>query len=640
MGTCNERLSVILISLGLIPAIVASMGGGVLSSKTSTDEFDSECMDILNLLASLEGFDYSKVEIAKRLFGDEKINFEVETWKGKCYYGIGTLNGKVVIVSNKLFKNPTLLAFSDSKTVKMLFRNPSEKLFEEAIKTRKIRIEGVGFAEGIKVGLVNVFGKYYPLSKEEKENETSNITLTFFNLSWEGDKDGDGILDSQDACDPYVLRGNLAEQGILEGDENIKYLTCPSFYSREGEEYYGNSPYLDIYDYVMDNGCCVKDTDGGIRYYTKGSICVENVSYSLPTGREGSSEAPPGQGRIVFGEVRSECKRVYTDYCLDDKTLVEYYYEPPRRVVYNHPLLGHQVVWISGGVKNKTYECPFGCSNGACICEDIDAAGPIWWTREERGKNYEERRTYDRETLEKFGFYSYHPDFQIGYLNDVCINDTHYKEWYATVDVIPVGQSGLSEDRCILKYEMRRCPYGCDVSIQKCHPASCSDGIQNQGEEGIDCGGPCPPCNTKYRTNAIYAPHDTPCTDKWRPPTGSNDKITTCEVVEVCDEKADVYIKEALACCDPALNQTIEFDSISCDFAKRNTPKTLSKKDYIKRCAALYIIKNMGDSAVPNDKKIMNYYMQEELCCDHLSACYNGTDFYDIFKNCLLDDKK
>jgi len=23
---------------------------------------------------------------------------------------------------------------------------------------------------------------------------------------------------------------------------------------------------------------------------------------------------------------------------------------------------------------------------------------------------------------------------------------------------------------------------------------TCSDGIQNQGEEGVDCGGPCPPC--------------------------------------------------------------------------------------------------------------------------------------------------
>jgi hypothetical protein len=28
--------------------------------------------------------------------------------------------------------------------------------------------------------------------------------------------------------------------------------------------------------------------------------------------------------------------------------------------------------------------------------------------------------------------------------------------------------------------------------------ATCFDGKKNQGEEGIDCGGPCPPCEIKY----------------------------------------------------------------------------------------------------------------------------------------------
>ena len=41
------------------------------------------------------------------------------------------------------------------------------------------------------------------------------------------------------------------------------------------------------------------------------------------------------------------------------------------------------------------------------------------------------------------------------------------------------------------------------AEIQSCTPeyvappkptATCYDGIQNQGEEGIDCGGPCAPC--------------------------------------------------------------------------------------------------------------------------------------------------
>ena len=32
----------------------------------------------------------------------------------------------------------------------------------------------------------------------------------------------------------------------------------------------------------------------------------------------------------------------------------------------------------------------------------------------------------------------------------------------------------------------------CKVTCKTC----CSDGIQNQGEEGVDCGGPCEPCKS------------------------------------------------------------------------------------------------------------------------------------------------
>lgn len=36
----------------------------------------------------------------------------------------------------------------------------------------------------------------------------------------------------------------------------------------------------------------------------------------------------------------------------------------------------------------------------------------------------------------------------------------------------------------------------CETTITCTSCASCSDGIQNQGETGVDCGGPCPPCPT------------------------------------------------------------------------------------------------------------------------------------------------
>ncbi len=37
-----------------------------------------------------------------------------------------------------------------------------------------------------------------------------------------------------------------------------------------------------------------------------------------------------------------------------------------------------------------------------------------------------------------------------------------------------------------------------------CQPCiSCSDGVQNQGEEGVDCGGPCPPCETTITSTTV-----------------------------------------------------------------------------------------------------------------------------------------
>ncbi|MFA5173591.1 MAG: hypothetical protein WC438_00230 [Candidatus Pacearchaeota archaeon] len=45
-----------------------------------------------------------------------------------------------------------------------------------------------------------------------------------------------------------------------------------------------------------------------------------------------------------------------------------------------------------------------------------------------------------------------------------------------------------------------KCTFGCSISTVNCvligAPETCSDGVQNQGEIGIDCGGPCTACTT------------------------------------------------------------------------------------------------------------------------------------------------
>jgi len=42
----------------------------------------------------------------------------------------------------------------------------------------------------------------------------------------------------------------------------------------------------------------------------------------------------------------------------------------------------------------------------------------------------------------------------------------------------------------------------CGGVCPACSSATCADGIQNQGETGVDCGGPCPACQTDCVTCA------------------------------------------------------------------------------------------------------------------------------------------
>lgn len=142
---------------------------------------------------------------------------------------------------------------------------------------------------------------------------------------------------------------------------------------------------------------------------------------------------------------------------------------------------------------------------------------------------------------------------------------------------------------------------------------NCADNIQNNGEDGIDCGGICPPCNTKCNTPTRYAPPDTPCTGHFVSskdnPTMSDESKSDqfridytwtdsgleleCQFFEVCDEGLDHVIEEALQCCS----------SESWDDVFRQPDPGLCRESIIdsetscKKCTGLYIIKGLGEHA-------------------------------------------
>jgi len=148
------------------------------------------------------------------------------------------------------------------------------------------------------------------------------------------------------------------------------------------------------------------------------------------------------------------------------------------------------------------------------------------------------------------------------------------------------------------------CGFGCSdgkckrmYSCASSSGGTCSDGIQNQDETGVDCGGKCAPCNTHCTTGTKYAPSDTPCTTNYNTDPYrvdytwiDSDLEYECRWYEVCHKDLDFVIEEAQRCCsitsqeelsgmpDPNLcKEALDLGGSNC-----------------RKCTGMYIIKGMG----------------------------------------------
>jgi hypothetical protein len=137
----------------------------------------------------------------------------------------------------------------------------------------------------------------------------------------------------------------------------------------------------------------------------------------------------------------------FTDTCISSNELAEYYCQG------------------TGGLRELHYSCPYDCVDGACIaCDDSDGGVAPF--------------TYGMTSLG---------------IEDFCINDDSLREFF----VQPENNS------CALYYVDIECPDGCNPSIRACNE-TCSDGIQNQNETGVDCGGICPASCVQCYSNTLY----------------------------------------------------------------------------------------------------------------------------------------
>ncbi|HDR72942.1 MAG TPA: hypothetical protein ENN85_03395 [Methanoculleus sp.] len=312
----------------------------------------------------------------------------------------------------------------------------------------------------------------------------------------QNDYDGDGI---GDACDACSVDGRLIYDSERYCCDRI-FAPCSTRVSR-WDVLFGDIFYWqDFYDRVGSDGCGCFDSDGGRNYFLRGQIATE--LFEIETGHGWISPAPgvpPSTGRSA----RSTSVPGPEDYCSSPTTLVEY-------------------ICGDDGAEIVEVTCPYGCREGACICPDTDGGRDYYTAGSVDG--YHDYCT-SGSVAEHYCGWDEASGFRVmievypcphGCSLGACIlcEDTD-----GGVDYYRRGNAAGFEDTCIdsttlREYFLRPGEGTCDVySIEitclggctggAC-TATCADGLQNQDEAAIDCGGVCPASCTDCCADAAF----------------------------------------------------------------------------------------------------------------------------------------
>ncbi len=357
-----------------------------------------------------------------------------------------------------------------------------------------VRVEGIAPAEAVQSTLDRLLGD----ADDDGVSDAVDNCTAVYNRDQE-DSDHDGVGDSCDACCAACGDSPLGIEYCCyptygSGDSGCREQVSSYDADLDREVYY----WEEIYDLVDENGCGCRDSDGDDTTVT-GAATREVVEawgcHDVSAG---------GRTRTFCDPERSTCEQL-GDVCIDDNTVRErvcsgrglesvardctYACEFGRCTcpdtdggwVYfrRGSVLGHTdfctavvneedphfIDWVlteyncglddAGNfiADHRSVTCPYGCEFGRCLCEDTD--GGIDAT--------------------EFG--------HMGDEEDSCIDQRRLSEVYPRLH-------GLGEERtCDVMREEIECPGSCVDGA--CVPATCDDGVRNQGEDDIDCGGPC-----------------------------------------------------------------------------------------------------------------------------------------------------
>ncbi len=102
----------------------------------------------------------SQVNFGKVL-SDEKMNWYITREDGSTLkVGVVIQNGQLVDFRKGELRDPTINVYTDEGTVKDLLESKDPEMLKNCIKNGKIKIEGVGWMNGLRIGVMSLLSKF------------------------------------------------------------------------------------------------------------------------------------------------------------------------------------------------------------------------------------------------------------------------------------------------------------------------------------------------------------------------------------------------------------------------------------------------------------------------------------------------
>ncbi len=308
----------------------------------------------------------------------------------------------------------------------------------------------------------------------EINSANGNISFTTNSSSW-GDHSVQIAVDDA-ACGPHDL-------SYHEYNFTLNFNNTPPEYYRDLPNVTMDQKQTLIAYYLNDY---FRDADNDPLTYSLLSYNNEAISVHII----------PGTSEVIIRALDNVCGDYYITFMATDTYPASALSDPPAKVTID--------------CNNEDNDGPSGGGGGGLIESCVEDWTCLEWSdcyppsldKQEFITGYQKMSCYDRNSCEEDNYK------QTRYREcEYTIPAGCYPEWECT-DWTICRKDGTKERAC---FDLNECPtndqirFGIPEITQFCvYSESCSDGIKNNNEMGVDCGGPCEPCKTIESPSIIF----------------------------------------------------------------------------------------------------------------------------------------